>query len=296
MTVPFTQELTESVRSIALGQRRVAALGQVPYLRDRDRWRPIPLPPAFNQALGQSVTIYMGRDDRPRLMGHYSAVEPSTAATRLPLYLRYLDHGWVTAYDELGRLGGKRPGALFGVLGYDDPEVVCKEEDGCLVKRRTGWTSIGCTELGTVRLTGEAVFALSASQVSRLTNGGFVQQTLAVGSGQVRDLWEVARGDLWAVVEPPGGTALFHIVDGEAKEVPVPIGEPRALFASAPDDLWIAGDGGLAWYDGHTLRRVLGAQPPLSCIGGRGRDTLWVGGPSGLFRRGARPGEAVATR
>jgi hypothetical protein len=292
LTVPFVREREEPVESIALGVRRVAALGSVPLLRDGERWRPLPLPPALDPGARRRVTIYMGRDDRPRLMGYSWRDEPRSASDRQPVYLRYLERGWVKAYDELGRLGGDRAGALFGVLGYDDPEVVCKEGEDCLVKRRTGWTTVTGIEIAPLRLSTHGVFALGAHGLLRLDGAGFVPvEDVAPLDGEVRDVWAVGPRDLWAIVAGPRPSRLVHVSDGAARELPSPVSEPRALWASAPNDLWLVGDGGLAWWDGERWQRVVDVPGPLSCVAGKGSETLWVGGPSGLFRRTSRPGK-----
>ncbi|HOU91161.1 MAG TPA: hypothetical protein PLU22_08955 [Polyangiaceae bacterium] len=290
VTVPFTRELDEPVSGLAIGDRRAAALGAVPYLRDRGQWRPIPLPAGVTQARRSKLDVYMGRDDRPRIMGYWWTEEPASPATRRPLYLRYREAGWAPAPDELGRLGGDRPGALFGVLGYDEPEVVCKEGDLCLVKRRTGWSTVAGIELSSVRLAGGGVFALLAGGLSRLEAGGFAAAPVGVPGATVRDIWELGPDDRWVIVEGPPSVRLVRLIAGQAQEHPAPIVEPRALWASGEDDVWVAGDGGLAWFDGRVFRRVLGPDPPLVCVVGRGRETLWVAGPKGVFRREARPG------
>lgn len=289
--VGFARELSQPLRSIAIGQRRVAALADVPYLREQDgQWRPIPLPPPLDHGPHQELTIYMGRDDRPRLMGYSWEGEPSARAERRPIYLRYLARGWTPAWDELGRLGGTRPGALFGVLGYDDPEVVCKEDEGCLVKRRSGWTAIGTTDLGPVRLAGRGVFGLPAKGLTRLTERGFVDAPVALPAGTVRDLWEIGPGELWVILVRDGRAELVHVRESTTETVLTPITGPRALWATGARDLWLAGDDGLAWFDGERWHRVLGAEPPLSCLVGRGTDVLWAGGARGLFRRLTHPG------
>ncbi len=289
VAVPFARELGESVTGIALGERRVAALGAVPHLRDRERWRPIPLPASVPLEPHSRLDIYMGRDDYPRIMGHVWTEEPATALTRRPVYLRYRPAGWAPAGDELGRLGGARPGALFGVLGYDDPEVVCKEGDVCLVKRRTGWSTVAGIELLPMRLAGSSVFALRSGGLSQLGPDGFAVTPLSVPAATIRDVWATGPNDVWVIVERPPSGGLLRLTSGQVRELPLPIAEPRALWASADDDVWVVGDGGLAWFDGQAFRRVLGADPPLSCVVGRGRDTLWVGGPTGVFRRESRP-------
>jgi len=296
VTVRFARELDEPVTGLALGERRVAAMGAVPYLRDRGRWRPIPLPASVTGAPRSRLDVYMGRDDFPRIMGHVGTEDPATPLTRRPVYLRYRATGWGPAGEELGRLGGERPGALFGVLGYDDPEVVCKEGDVCLVKRRTGWSTVAGIELMPVRLAGSAVFARSGAELYRLEPGGFAATSLEVPAPDVRDVWATSPDDIWVIVERPPGGALLRLTSGQVQELPLPIAEPRALWAAAVDDLWVVGDGGIAWFDGQAFRRVLGADPPLRCVVGRGRDTLWVGGAAGVFRREAHPDATAPAR
>jgi len=290
IVVPFTRELGEPVTSLSLGARRAVALGAVPYLRDHDQWRPIPLPASVTQAPRSRLDVYMGRDDRPRVMGYWWAEEPASATTRRPIYLRYRDAGWTPAPDELGRLGGERPGALFGVLGFDDPEVVCKEGELCLVKRRTGWSTVAGIELSSVRLAGSGVFALIAGGLWRLEARGFVASPVGVPATTVRDVWELGPDDRWVIAADRASVRLVRLTAGQVQVQPAPIAEPRALWASGEEDLWVVGDGGLAWFDGRVFRRVLGPDPPLVCVVGRAREALWVAGPKGIFRREAHPG------
>ena len=57
------------------------------------------------------------------------------------LYYRWKGN-WRAKAGEIGRLDGGKPAALFGILGHDDPEVVCKLGDICIIKRLTGWTMV----------------------------------------------------------------------------------------------------------------------------------------------------------
>ena len=65
---------------------------------------------------------------------------------------------------------------------------------------------------------------------------------------------------------------------------PSPVTRPRAIWGARPDALWLAGEGGLACFDGKAWRQVPTAPAPLAAVAGRGADEVWVGGERGLYR------------
>src|SRR5262245_43136936 len=71
---------------------------------------------------GGSVDRFFGRDDQPRLMGYRRADGGGRAE---PFYRRFKGGRFQPEPSELGPLAAPE-GALYGVLGHADPEVVCR--------------------------------------------------------------------------------------------------------------------------------------------------------------------------
>ncbi|HEX5100331.1 MAG TPA: hypothetical protein VFV94_12565, partial [Polyangiaceae bacterium] len=170
----LTKVLPGPVLSAAVGTppRMAVWSGQSVTLFDGATARELPpprLPP------GAVVELFFGRDDQPRLMGF----APAEAGKEIPVYLRFRHGSFRPEPSELGPLGAPR-GALYGVLGFADPEVVCRPRELCLVKRTTGWKRVPAHERAVpIVLRNGAVFALHPDHVERL------------------------RDDGWAALEPP---------------------------------------------------------------------------------------------
>src|SRR5450432_2145811 len=139
LQVPFESVLAVPVRSIALGEgSRIAVLGDVPYLGDARGLRPLPVPNALRAKPGESdaVRIFFGRDNEPRIMG-----SRRSAAGEAAIYWRHTSGAWRDGREEIGQLGGSTRGGLWGVLGSLDPELVCRVNVVCIIKRTSGWTT-----------------------------------------------------------------------------------------------------------------------------------------------------------
>jgi hypothetical protein len=286
----FARELEVSVRSIGLGQKRMAVLSDEPWLFDRGAWKEIPLPERFQPPPGarQVIEIYFGRDDRPRLMGYWEQATDAGQLQRWPVYLRFKAAGWNAEWNEIGRLGGHRPGALYGVLGHADPEVVCKEDAECIIKRRTGWkTILGPPGVGTVKLCGDRAWGLFPRAVARFDTDRWQWVGDPPLWTDASGLWAHADGTLWVSVAAKNE---LHSYDGQQwRRQPSPIPGPRGLWASSKSDLWLVGEGGAAHYDGTEWRRAAGVDGPLSIVLGHDARQVWLAGKSGLWRGTDRP-------
>lgn len=274
----FTHEITVPIVSIAMGEPRVAALGAEPWILEKGSWTKLPYPDHIRATLreGAEGRIFFGRDDRPRVMGVRQ--HKGHAAQ---LYLRQRDGVWADASGEIGKLRDLPAQALFGVLGHADPEVVCKIDDDCIIKRRTGWKMLRAGSIRTrIDLQGGVAWAIYPDSVARLEDD---KRWVTVGApAPFRDpggLW--ARGDEVWVSEPVSGR-LFHLREGAWASEPAPFASPRGLWGPARDDIWLAGAGGLAHYDGSRWSIVAGPTGPLSEVDGRPGE-VWAAGESGVW-------------
>lgn len=276
----FKKALDGNVTSIALGERgRVAVLAPDPRLFDGKRWTRLKLPAGDELSADDGVWIFFGRDHQPRLMGRKPGWDGDQA-----VYLRWRQGRWKRERGEIGRLSGNPPGPLYGWLGYEDPEVVCKRGDVCIVKSRKGWNTVPpvpSTALPHVTRTGNEVWAYGQG-IWRVSDKGWVPVEPPLNHlGVVSGLWAEGPKRLWAVSPAEG---MLHRLDG-GKWTPVdtPVRQPRALWGAAPDDLWLVGAGGLGHYDGSRWRAVAGPPGPLGVVVGRSAGDVWIGGATGLW-------------
>jgi len=276
----FERVLEEPIKSIAVGKPpRVAALGDEPWLLDTEGWRKKALPNQYSLAAGSRVEIFFGRDNRPRLMGTTS-VSPEGSGTQA-VYLRLKNAGWQKEPSEIGRLGGLPHGGLFGVLGHDDPEVVCKVGDVCIVKRVTGWTTLPSGPgMPRVFMHGGEVWALHPDRVSALTSTGWENLPAPPWSNPT-GLWGAMNGVVWVSVASEN--ALYRFESNAWSKVASPVKAPRGLWGTSQTDVWVTGDDGAGHYDGMSWRGVVGPEGPLEVVTGAGAQDVWVGGRSGLW-------------
>jgi hypothetical protein len=276
----FERVLEEPIKSIAVGKPpRIAALGDEPWLLDTEGWQKKALPKQYALSADSRVEIFFGRDNRPRLMGTTS-VSPDGSGTQA-VYLRLKNAGWRKEPSEIGRLGGLPHGGLFGVLGHDDPEVVCKVGDVCIVKRLTGWTTLPSGPgMPRVFMQGGEVWALHPDRVSALEGKGW-QDLPAPPWSKPTGLWGDPSGTVWVSVAAEN--ALYRFEEDAWSKVPSPVKAPRGLWGTSPSDVWVTGDDGAGHYDGSTWRRVVGPEGPLEVATGAGAQDVWLGGRSGLW-------------
>ena len=272
----FRRVRAEPVSSIAAGKPpKLAALARGEVLLFEDsRWQRLAAPETEDPEL--AVEVFFGRDDHPRLMGY----RRSGARTE-PFYRRYRGGRFRPEPSELGPLSAP-DGALYGVLGHADPEVVCVPGRFCLVKRVSGWSRAGAhREPVRVVLTGGAAWALGRASVERLEGERWVAMAPERTWHAPADVLVDADGAI-LVVEPALGS-VTRLRDGRWEPSPVPIRRPLALASSSPADLWLVGEGGAAHFDGSTWARVPGVEGPLERVM-VAAGIVWLAGSAGLYQ------------
>jgi hypothetical protein len=282
---PFVRELDQPVVSLALGEARAAALGTEPWLHEKGAWKKIAFPEKlrFSPEGREDGRIFFGRDDRPRIMG--SRVRDGHPAQ---LYLRYRNERWNVERGEIAKLRDPPPQGMFGVLGHADPEVVCKVGDDCIIKRRTGWKMMGAGPGSPrVELHNGVAWALYPDSVARLEDD---HRWVTVGAPAPFK----APGGVWALgdevwISEPGADRVHHFRGGTWTSQPSPVAAPRGMWGTGRDDVWLAGGGGLAHFDGERWSRVAGPSGPLAEVHGRGGE-VWAAGASGVWVRHATVG------
>lgn len=235
---------------------------------------PLPrLPP------GAVVEVFFGRDDQPRLMGF----APGDPGKEVPVYLRYRYGAFRPEPSELGPLGAPH-GALYGVLGFADPEVVCRPHELCLVKRTTGWKRVAAHERPVpIVLRNGSVFALHPDHVEQLRDNGWSELEPGRAFEQPLDAWPLPNGELWVADRAASG--LYRLKDGRWEAVASPVSEPRAIFGRTEHSLLIAGKNGAAEFDGTRFRCLRGVSGPLHLAFAVGPE-VWLAGESGAYRTG----------
>jgi hypothetical protein len=280
LAVHSVQWLTVPIHSLALGTAaRVAALGDEPYLGDAHGFHPLPLPPALHSKPGDTDDwrIFFGRDNEPRIMG-----KRRSSAGESAVYYRHTSAGWRDGREEIGQLGGTTHGGLWGVLGAVDPELVCRANAQCIIKRTSGWaTAPAGPAPRSVELWGGTLWGLDASGLANVDAHGW-----AVVLPAPQHAWAQAPRAFWATsgqawVAESG--ELFHFAGGDWSREPAPIADPAAFWAADAGSVWVVGRGGAAHFDGHGWR-LLAIAGPLSAIAARADDELWFGGDAGLFQ------------
>jgi hypothetical protein len=279
----FERVLDVPVRSLALGEPRVAVLGDEPWMLEKNTWKKLPLADKLKAKSGErdDGRIFFGRDDRPRIMG-----TRFRDGGTVQLYLRYRNDRWNDERNEIAKLRDPPAAGLFGVLGHADPEVVCKMGDDCIIKRRTGWKMMPAGPgRPRVELALGTAFALHADSVVRLDDDHV--WTPIGAPAPFRDpagVWGT-KDDVW--VSEPAASRLHRFHGGAWTTIPAPFDSPRGLWGTAANDVWLAGGGGLAHFDGTTWSRVAGVAASLAEVAGR-EGEVWAAGEGGVFRRKSR--------
>lgn len=276
-SLPVEQVLGVPVRAVALGEgSRVAALADPPYVGDARGLRPLALPASLRPKAGEvdQAGIYFGRDNEPRIMGQRRSEQGESA-----IYWRHLPNGWRDGREEIGQLGGTTRGALWGVLGGDDPELVCRTGAICIIKRQSGWTTAPAGETQRiVTLQDGALWGLDASGVASIDKQGWRVVLAAPAWSNPRALW-ATPGEAWVGAHDQ----LFHAVAATWQASPSPVGEVESFWGTRRDSIWIAGSSGAAHFDGQRWR-TLPIRGPLHAVRGRSNGEVWFGGDAGLFR------------
>jgi hypothetical protein len=264
------------VLSAAVGTPPRAAIwsGRALTLFEREQARELPsprLPP------GARVELFFGRDNQPRLMGF----APGKPGDEIPVYLRFRQGTFRPEPSELGPLAAPR-GALYGVLGFDDPEVVCRPRERCIVKRTAGWGRVAAHDApARIVLRGGSAFALHARHVERLGDGGWSALEPARVFAQPFDVWLAPSGELWVTDASAGG--LFRLIGPEWQSVASPVTEPRAVFGRSDRAVYVVGANGAAEYDGTRFHCVKDVPGPLHLVLAVG-DEIWLAGERGVYR------------
>lgn len=296
---PFELERVFDTPIVALTVERephVAALsGNKAFIHTQRGWQEVPLPAHPHLAAPRAARqLFYGRDFRPRLVVN---VETELGAERS--YFRWLPAGFRLALDELGPLARKaRPrghGAcatciddrLIAVLGNDDPEIICRPRDVCVVKRVTGWSTFAAPN----DVSQAAIFSgkayLVAGQALLAVEGDKGVRALAEQGpfGRARGLW-VAESAFWIWDE----SATLYRFDGQGfRSFSSPKGAPRALYGTSDTKLWLGAEHGLARFDGERFLPVDVLSGEVTSLGGRGEDELFIGSSSGLYYAKRRP-------
>jgi hypothetical protein len=276
LELDISQVLNVAVTSIALGEgSRVAVLADPPQVGDARGLHVLPIPVGLRAKPGEvdEARIYFGRDNEPRIMGRRLAPDGER-----PIYWRHLPAGWRDGREEIGQLGSARQGGLWGVLGGADPELVCRVNASCIIKRSTGWTNAPAgPSARNVALQGGVLWGLDSSGIAGIDANGWSLTIPAPAWSTPRAFW-ATRAEAWVSTE----RELFHFHDGAWSKLDSPLANVVAWWGTGPNSVWLVGQAGVAHFDGHAFRSA--AMPgALYAINGRDDTDVWVGGETGLF-------------
>jgi hypothetical protein len=280
---PFTAERLHdhAVSSIAVGKApKLASFGREALLFDKGGWRARPLPKPRTEGLVAEATIYYGRDNQPRLLGAWKSGQVVS-----PLYLRHKVAGFVPEPSEIASLA-TAAGELYGVLGYEDPEVVCATDAVCLVKTVRGWKRMAAgPEPEEMFMTSQGVHVARGPQLFVLEDVSFRPVAdLNVDGQPLSDITDVCYESSQRIWLAAGGAVyLKDAAMGSvfAPEVAVPTGA-RALVCEGAGSVWVAGASGAAHFDGANWSAVPGELNDLEAAA-KGHDAVLVGGKTGLY-------------
>ena len=276
LNLKFEQVFVGPVRSLALTDgARVAMLSDEPAVDNGKGFRELPLPAGLKPKSGQTddVAIFFGRDYEPRIMGTRHASDGDR-----PVYLRHLNGAWRDGREEIGQLGSASRGDLWGELGTIDPELVCRTNAVCIIKRNSGWVTAPAGSVRRVaQLADGTVFGLDANGISGIDAKGW-QLVIPAPTGVVPRAFWTSHGEAWLASED----ALFHFAAGAWQKEPSPIAGPSAFAGADASAVWVVGQGGAALFDGRHWQLATLAGP-LSTVAVRRGDDAWLGGAVGLF-------------
>jgi hypothetical protein len=281
LDLEVTHVLTVPTTDIALGDgTRVAVLADPPQVGDVRGFKALPLPKALTKpAEGDRAQIFFGRDNEPRIMGALRS-----GASGEAIYWRHTPAGWRDGREEIGQLGGTLRGGLWGVLGGSDPELVCRCNAVCIIKRTSGWklAPAGSTERE-VSLQQGVLWGLDATGIAGIDEHGWALAIPAPAWSEPRTFW-ATRDEAWVSTD----RELFHFHAGAWTTVPLPFMGVTAWWGARAGSVWLVGKGGVAHFDGQRFR-VASAFGSLRAIRGRGDDDVWFGGDTGLFHARLEP-------
>jgi hypothetical protein len=277
LDLEIVRVLTAPVSSIALGEgTRVAVLADTPQVGDAHGFKALPLPPGLRAKPSEvdQAQIFFGRDDEPRILGTRRSDRVESA-----IYWRHTASGWRDGREEIGQLGGTVHGGLWGVLGGDDPELVCRTNSLCIIKRSSGWkTAAAGGSTRQVSLQDGVLWGLDASGIAGIDVHGWALAIAAPAWSAPNAFW-ATRGEAWVGSE----RELFRFNAGTWTTLPLPIESVTAWWGAHSDSVWLVGKGGVAHFDGQRFR-VAAVEGTLRAIRGRPNGEVWFGGDAGLFR------------
>lgn len=245
------------------------------------------LPSIVAEAGELEVQLFFGRDNQPRLMGTLH-----DGAEIAAYYRRYKGGRWQPEPSELGRLGAPA-GALYGVLGYADPEVVCRPREICLVKRLSGWSTVPAHPAPVpIVLADDTAFALHPADIERLTAEGWRSLEPARDWRAPSALWVSPSGATW--VTERGTHSLWILREGGWQREASAVRAPAAVWGSSDRAVWVAGENGAAFHDGARWLCVPGVNGALTYVMPLG-EALLLAGPAGLWRGLPRQADANAS-
>jgi hypothetical protein len=275
-SVEFVMLRPGPVLSVAVGTppRAASWSGRTVTLFEGEQARELPAP---SLPRGASVDVFFGRDDQPRLMGF----APGEPGKEVPVYLRFRRGAFRPEPSELGPLSAPL-GSLYGVLGFDDPEVVCRPRELCLIKRTTGWKRVMAHDApARIVLRGGSVFALRTGHVERLMDSGWAALEPARAFERPLDAWLAPNGELWVTDRSAAG--LFRLKGARWEAMTPPVREPRAVLGISERAVIVVGASGAAEFDGTRFRCIRGVSGPLHLALHVGQD-VWLAGESGVYR------------
>jgi hypothetical protein len=270
----FRRELDAAVHSLTFGEKSyVAALGEDAWLDRGKGFEKLPKPPKPTA----DTEIYFGRDNQPRLMGF-----ERTPSGEAGVYNRFRKNAWDRGADEIARLADVA-GPFFGVLGWADPEVVCKRGDQCIIKRKTGWKFLpALANLPRVALCDGQAWAFEQGQLWSLEKDGWRAVGGGPAFGKITGVWGASTADVW--VADAGRKVLHHFAGSTWTEQTSPIDGPRAVWAPNANEAWVAGDGGAARFDGKAWLLAADAPKGVLVLTSRDANEVWMAGSTGVWR------------
>ncbi len=289
---PFDVERVLDAGVVALSVERaphVAALSSdKAFIHTGKGWQEVALPAHPHLSGTEGVReLFYGRDYRPRLVVN---VDAATGPDRS--YFRWLPAGFRAAPHELGPLARKaRPiGAgpcpsctdnrLVAVLGNEDPEIICRPRDVCVVKRVTGWSTFAAPEdVRYAAIFRGKAFLLAGRSLLAVEDDKRVQVLSDQGPWSEARGLAVVDGALWVL---DASSSLYRFERGAFRSFVSPVGPPRALWGTTEAALWVGGERGLGRFDGERFLIVSAVPGDVTALGGRGKDELWIGGSTGL--------------
>ncbi|MFO0613643.1 MAG: hypothetical protein U0414_13690 [Polyangiaceae bacterium] len=245
----------------------------VPYRLQKGTWEKLALPkPVAASAL--HAGIYFGRDNLPRLMGWRD-----DGAIAL-VYLQFKAQ-WEDAKKEIGGMAKLPATPLFGVLGEADPEAVCRLDDTCLMKRRSGWKQVpsALPSSAIVRAFNGDGYALYEAGLFRQEEKGFVPVGPAAPWKAPHGFWIGPAGE--AIV---AADASLHVLEKGATEwrtEPLATTESRDVVGPI-DAATVVVATGVIHRGASGFERVGADDRDLDRVIAVG-DAIYVAGESGVF-------------